>query len=327
MRNVIRMKKNNDQEVNDKHIQKFVLYLRNEKNASIYTIDNYLRDITQFKSFIANQHKTDGYVFELADRFDARGFLVGFQKEGCEPSTAARKLASLRSFYKFLERENIVSKNPFAGLRAPKRPRKLPVFLSVNEVERLLEAPKKMAILSKEQSEFTDYAAQRDHALLEVMYSTGARVSEITSLQENMVDLISGVIRVKGKGKKERLCPLGRPACSALRALIRHPMHAKLKAMNRTGQSAVFLNVRGGMLTKRSVERLVRKCAAFAGLGQNISPHSLRHSFATHLLDAGADLRSVQELLGHASLSTTQIYTHVTVEKLKQIYENAHPRA
>ncbi|MCM8781838.1 MAG: tyrosine recombinase XerC [Candidatus Omnitrophica bacterium] len=303
------------------------MYLKNEKNASIHTIDNYLRDITQFKSFLINHGKSGEHFFELADRFDARGFIIAFQKEGCEPSTVGRKLASLRTFFKFLERENHVSKNPFAGLRSPKKPRKLPVFLSVSEIERLLEAPRKFAALVREPSEFADYAVQRDCALLEVLYSTGGRVSEIINLQEGMVDLISGVIRVRGKGKKERLCPLGRPACTALRLLMKHPVHAKLKGMYNGKQTAIFLNARGKMLTSRSVERLIKKYAIYAGLDKNISPHSLRHSFATHLLDAGADLRSVQELLGHANLSTTQIYTHLTTERLKSVYEKAHPRA
>jgi len=311
----------------DQSVKAFVAYLTHERNASRHTIANYLMDIAQFASFIWKDQARARRAWSSIDRFGARGFLVEFQKKGAAATTTARKLASLRSFYRFMERESIVTQNPFAGLRAPKQAKKLPSFLSVAEVEKLLKAPQLMLARVKDPSPLAQYAALRDSAILEVLYSTGARVSELTGLTEDRVDLISGIIRVRGKGKKERLCPLGRPACAALRTVLRHPEHSRMKAAGQGRQRPVFLNQDGGAITSRSVERMMKRCVAESGLGRTISPHALRHSFATHLLDAGADLRSVQELLGHASLSTTQIYTHVTVERLKRVYEDAHPRA
>ena len=239
----------------------------------------------------------------------------------------------MRSFYKYLEREGLASGNPFAGLKAPKRARKLPSFLSQAEVIRLLDMPSKLRREARphrkdRERKLADYAALRDSAMLEVLYSTGGRVSEIAGLVEPQVDLLSGVVQVRGKGKKERLCALGRPALKALRASmnLRADLWPELER-RRPLDRPLFLNTRGGKLTTRSVERLLKKYLAAANLNPLISAHALRHSFATHMLDAGADLRSVQELLGHASLSTTQIYTHVTVEKMKKVYDDAHPRA
>ena len=311
----------------DPAVKAFIAYLAHERNASRHTIAGYMIDMAQFASFLWKEQGKARLPWGSVDRFGARGFLVEFQKSGSAATTTARKLASLRSFYRFMEREDMVAQNPFAGLRAPKQAKKLPSFLSVSEVERLLKTPQVMFARVKVPSKFAEYAALRDVAILEVLYSTGARVGELTGLTEDRVDLISGIIRVRGKGKKERLCPLGRPACAALRTVLRHPEHVRLKALVPGRQRPVFMNPGGGAITSRSVERMMSRCVAEAGLGKTISPHALRHPFATHLLDAGADLRSVQELLGHASLSTTQIYTHVTVERLKRVYEDAHPRA
>jgi len=240
-------------------------------------------------------------------------------------------LSSLKSFFRFLEREGILDQSPFAGISAPRRPRKLPEVLSVSEVEKLLAAPGRLAAKVRREEGGLDplreYAALRDAALLEVLYSTGGRVSEIVGLEEGQIDLLSGMVRVRGKGKKERLCPLGRPACIAIGSMRAAEHVLRAERRSRMESRPVFLNLKGGRLTSRSVERMMKKYLFEAGLNPELSPHTLRHSFATHLLDAGADLRSVQELLGHASLSTTQIYTHISVERLKKVYQDAHPRA
>jgi integrase/recombinase XerC len=306
----------------------FRRYLEHERNASAHTVTNYFRDIAQF---ITVNWEADGgppYPWRAVDRFAARRFLVSFQKAGCRPATTARKLASLRAFYRFQIREELADINPFGGLRAPKRGRDLPDVLSVAEVERLLASPARCARRAAETGkrkpdDATDYTMRRDTALLETLYSTGGRVSEVSGMREADLDLLSGVVRVRGKGRKERLCPLGGPACRALRSLL-EAGHARFGGGR---EAPVFRNLSGGPLTPRSVERMMKRYLAEAGLAAQFSPHALRHSFATHLLDNGADLRSVQELLGHASLSTTQIYTHVSVERLKKVYDEAHPRA
>lgn len=310
----------------DKGVDHFVKYLESERNASRLTIRNYLVDIGQFAEMAWGRESVPPFAWGDCDRFKARGFLVGFQKGGSESSTTGRKLSSLRSFYRFLERESYLDSNPFSGLRAPKRGRKLPAVLSIDDIVRLLDAPMKMfRRAAKKKSAEEEYAAMRDAAILEVLYSTGGRISEVAGLTENMVDLLSGVIRVRGKGKKERLCPLGGPASRAMREMLKRG--ELLWKEGRSHERAVFRNLRGQPLTTRSIERSLKKYLAEAGLNARITPHALRHSFATHMLDAGADLRSVQELLGHSSLSTTQIYTHVTVDRLKKVYDDAHPRA
>ena len=317
----------------DACVSQFVAHLAHERNASPHTVAGYLMDIAQFVRFTWSGDTLPPYNWAAADRFKARAFLVDFQKRGSEATTTSRKLSSLRAFYKFLEREGMTGLNPFSGLKAPKRSRKLPLFLSPAEVTRLLAAPMvlwKQADPPKKERErmLSEYCALRDAAMLEALYSTGGRVSEVASLVEPQVDLLSGMVQVRGKGKKERLCALGRPACKALKVslTLRNLLWPEVER-RRPADRSLFLNVRGSRLTTRSVERLLKKYLASADLNPDISPHALRHSFATHMLDAGADLRSVQELLGHASLSTTQIYTHVTVEKLKKVYHDAHPRA
>lgn len=312
----------------DECVAHFVHYLENERNASALTVRNYLVDIGQFAVMLKGADALPPFAWAECDRFKARGFLVGFQKDGREAATTGRKLSSLRSFYRFLERENYIDQNPFGGLRAPKRGRKLPAVMSIDDVVRLLDAPGKvLKRKGKEIAREQEYAALRDTAMLEVLYSTGARISEIAGLTENMVDLISGVVRVRGKGKKERMCPLGDPASRALRAMLKLSDEIWPGGGTRSAGRPVFRNLRGGILSSRSVERSLKTYLAEAGLNPEITPHALRHSFATHMLDAGADLRSVQELLGHSSLSTTQIYTHVTVDRLKKVYDDAHPRA
>ncbi len=315
----------------DRCIAEFLQYLDNERNASPHTTANYRMDVRQFADFTWGVDSKPPFAWSEVDRFAARRFLVELQKSGCEPSTTGRKLSSLKSFYRFLERESVVSQSPFAGISAPRRSRKLPEILSVGEVEKLLSAPARVAARLRREEGTLDplreYAVLRDTALLEVLYSTGGRVSEIVGLEEGHVDLLSGIVRVRGKGKKERLCPLGRPACNAIRAMQATEHVLRSERRSRMESRPVFLNLKGGRLTSRSVERMMKKYLLEAGLNPELTPHTLRHSFATHMLDAGADLRSVQELLGHASLSTTQIYTHISVERLKKVYQEAHPRA
>jgi len=309
----------------------FLKYLQNERDASPHTCGNYARDILQFARFRWGADRPPPFDWRDADSFAARKFVIAFQKAEYAPASTARKLSSLRAFYRFLVREGHASVNPFTGIRAPKRGRNLPAFLAVAEVERLLQAPdaayRKLPAERRRQS-LTAYCARRDAALLEVLYSTGARVSEVTGLVERSLDLLGGVATVRGKGKKERLCPLGGPACKAVRAMQQAAAACWPAAGAPTDRDApVFRNREGRGITPRSVERIMKKYLLAAGLNVALTPHALRHSFATHMLDAGADLRSVQELLGHASLSTTQIYTHVTVERLRKVYEDAHPRA
>ncbi|MBU0679522.1 MAG: tyrosine recombinase [Verrucomicrobia bacterium] len=318
--------------VEDPCVSHFLQYLEGEKNASRHTISSYLLDIRQFALHIWGDDAKPPFRWAEADRFAGRKFLVYFQKLGSSPATTGRKLSSLRTFYKFLVREEYVRINPFRGLLLPKKAKRLPTILSIAEVTRLLEAPRMMAGEMKKEKDaakraWQTHALSRDVALLEVLYSTGMRVSELTGLRDSDIDLLSGVVKVRGKGKKERLCPLGGPASRALQKAIEE-RDAYRVANGRGGRAeGVFLNHKGGRLTTRSVERLTKKYLSFSGLNTEWSPHTLRHSFATHMLDAGADLRSVQELLGHASLSTTQIYTHVSIERLKEVYEAAHPRA
>ncbi len=317
--------------MNDPRVEHFIQYLEGEKNASEHTISNYLIDIRQFCEITWGDDARPPYKWKDADRFSARKFLVFFQKLEMAPTTTGRKLSALRSFYRFLLREEYVDQNPFSGLNLPKKGSYLPQILSVAEVGKLLEAPEKYAetqsATNPKQKLWREYMVARDAAILELLYSTGMRVNELVTLPEERIDLLSGVARVRGKGKKERLCPLGSPAIRSLMKNLELRENVWLLEGKKDVRSPVFLNKNGGPITARSIERMMKKYVLFRGLNAELTPHSLRHSFATHLLDAGADLRGVQELLGHASLSTTQIYTHVSVERLKEVYQRAHPRA
>ncbi|MDD5678520.1 MAG: tyrosine recombinase [Kiritimatiellae bacterium] len=310
----------------------YVHYLESERNASGHTISSYLVDLGQFARTQWGAEAKPPYAWPDVDKFSARKFIVHCQKEAAVVTTVNRKLSSLRSFFKFLNREEHVTQNPFAGIISPKRGKPLPKVLTLQEVTRLLEAPQQVAVetLAGEPDAvkrlWLDYAASRDTAILEVLYSTGMRVSELAGMNESDIDMLASVVKVRGKGKKERLCLLGKPAVRAVQSSL-EKRSALAGPFKRAGAAPVFVGHTGGRLTTRSVERLMKRYLIRANLDPRMSPHALRHSFATHLLDAGADLRSVQELLGHASLSTTQIYTHVTVERLKQVYNEAHPRA
>jgi len=298
--------------------QKFLTYIEHERNFSVHTVRCYTADLAQFAEFLCNGAPEDGLdEREVSGRIrkvaplDLRRYLADLKRSDYSRATVARKLATLRSFYKFLAREGEVARNPVKLIRTPRQERRLPKFLQPGEVERLLAATKG-----------DDLLALRDAAILEVLYSTGMRVSELVAMDLEHVDPIGEVVRVRGKGKRERLAPLG---SYALRALDRY-LAARADA-GPIDKKAVFVNRHGRRLSTRSVRRKLAKYLAIAGLDPKVSPHTLRHSFATHMLERGADLRAVQELLGHRSLSTTQIYTHVTAGRLKEIYESAHPRA
>lgn len=316
----------------DPFLAAFVNYLEGEKNASHHTVSSYLLDIKQFVVFSWGADAKPPYGWKQCDRYAGRKFLVHLMKEGRNPTTVLRKLSSMRSFFRFMLREEMVTFNPFSGVAMPKKGKYLPKVLSVAEVNRLLDAPRLVAAQqeapqSTVDKAWMDYATVRDKAILEVLYSTGMRVSELAGLTTSQVDFLAGIIKVRGKGKKERLCPLGGPASRALREAVDKRDLFCVSIGEKPGAAGFFLNRQGGRITTRSIERMMKKYLQAANLNPEHSPHVLRHSFATHLLDNGADLRSVQELLGHASLSTTQIYTHITVERLKEVYQQAHPRA
>jgi len=287
-----------------RYIDKFINYLKIEKNVSNHTIINYTIDLKAFSLFLG------GAGIDSVDHLALRRFLAELRGKNYSKRTIARKLASLRSFFKFLFREGHIKSNPITAISSPKLDKKLPKFLDVGKVTKLILSP-----------DVKTPSGLRDRAILETLYSCGIRVSELVGLDMDDVDFISGVIKVLGKGRKERMVPIGDMALLSIRK------YAEGRDGSAKGRSAVFLNSRGGRLTDRSVRRVVDKHIHACSAGEKISPHSLRHSFATHLLDKGADLRSVQELLGHMNLSTTQIYTHVTMERLKNVYDKAHPRA
>jgi integrase/recombinase XerC len=288
-----------------RYIDKFINYLKIEKNASRHTIVNYSIDLRDFGNFLG------GKELETVDYLALRRYLAHMRGKDYSKRTIARKLASLRSFFRFLYREGYLKTNPASSIATPKLDKKLPIFLDAGEVVKLIEAPNEK-----------DVFGMRDRAILETLYSTGMRVSELVQLNLDNIDFISGVVKVFGKGKKERLAPIGDKAIRAIRDYLNKRGIKKL-----SDKKAVFLNKKGTRLTDRSVRRVVGRYIRTVSMREGISPHTLRHSFATHLLDRGADLRSVQELLGHASLSTTQMYTHVTTKRLKEAYEKAHPRA
>jgi integrase/recombinase XerC len=291
----------------------FLRHLSLQKDASSHTIKSYREDLTQALGFFRD-HLAGGTV--TPDRITTRllrAYLAWLHGKGYAKTTVARRLAAVRSWLRYLCRQGVLARNPSDGLRGPRQEKRLPHFLGTEQVTRLLEAPARTA------------PGTRDRALFETMYSAGLRVSELVGLDIDDLDLDGGTLVVRGKGKRERVALLGRPAVAALRDWL--AARAGLIAEQPKLPAAVFLNRFGRRLTARSVARFLEKYLAQTGLDSRTSPHTLRHSFATHLLDAGADVRSVQELLGHRSLGTTQIYTHVTANRLHDSYQNAHPRA
>ena len=297
--------------VTDSLVDGFLDYLRAERDASPLTIRNYSADIAAFAAWFEGKYK-QSCAWVPVDSFHLRGYLVHLTERQFDRATIHLKMSALRSFFKWLVRTERVKLNPLVGLTLPKKARKLPKFLTIQQVEALLEAPLKEDAKNK-------LAAWRDKAILETLYSAGLRIHELVQLNDDDVDVLGEVVRVRGKGKKERLAALGGPAIETLQKY--------LDVRARSARGPLFVNRFGGRMTARSMQRMLKKYLIAAGLDPSLTPHKLRHSFATHMLDAGADLRSVQELLGHANLSTTQIYTHITPERLKKVYEKAHPRA
>jgi integrase/recombinase XerC len=295
-------------------LAEFLTHLGLEKNASDKTVKSYREDLTQALAFARDRNKKKHVDPADWNTRLLRAFVAWLHEKKYAKTTIARRLAAVRSFGKFLCRAGVLEQNPAQGLRGPRQEKRLPHFLTLPDIHKLLAAPPD-----------TDWAGRRDRAMLETLYSSGIRVSELVGLDVTTVDLNDGVITVRGKGKKERLALLGPDAVRAIRLWL----HDRTAILTATGKEtpAVFLNNKGGRLTTRSVGRLLAKHLKAAGLDPRTSPHTLRHSFATHMLDAGADIRGVQELLGHKSLATTQVYTHVTTQRLQKSYQKAHPRS
>ena len=281
----------------------FLRHLAVEKNASPHTLRSYRADLIDFEAHLASQK----VLPTVADVRAVRAWLAALHTRGLDPTSVARKLAAVRSFYRFLVRRGVVARNPARELRGPRPARKLVSFLPTDEAKALVEA-----------RVVGGSAPARDVAILELLYATGLRVSELVSLDLAAVDRDARTVRVVGKGRKERIVPYGAAAARALDAYL-GPRGA--------GSGAVFTNARGGRLGVRSIRDIVGRAADAAGVTRRVSPHTLRHTFATHLLDAGADLRMIQELLGHSRLSTTQRYTHVGAAQLMKVYDAAHPRS
>lgn len=294
-------------------ITRFLRYLQVERNSSELTIKSYREDLTTLATFLAESLGSTPRPDQIRP-FDLRTYVAALHEAGYAKSSVARKMASLRSFFRFCQREKLCDTNPAQPLRNPRRERKLPHFLTSDEIGRLLKAPPN-----------NDPMGRRDRAILETLYSAGLRVSELVGINKLDLDLTGGLVQVRGKGKKERLAPLGSFAVRALKRWLQH--HSFKGPENQAKNPPVFLNRFGKRITTRSIGRMLEKYLKITGLDLQTSPHTLRHSFATHLLDAGADIRSVQELLGHKSLVTTQIYTHVSTAGIRAVYEKAHPRA
>ena len=296
-----------------KQLGAFLQYLRVERGASDHTLKSYREDLIALADYLAGD---DGHCPEPASITmpELRGFVAALHEAGFAKASIARRLASVRSFFRFGQREGWMKSNPAKALRNPRKSQKLPHFLSNDEIGKLLSAPQGEAAM-----------ALRDRAILETLYSAGLRVSELVGLTDGDLDFAAGIVRVRGKGRRERLSPIGSHAIRALKSWLSKRQLSPRSAQGR--EAPVFTNKFGTRLTTRSVARMLEKYLKETGLDQRTSPHTLRHSFATHLLDRGADIRSVQELLGHKSLVTTQIYTHVSTANLKAAYEKAHPRA
>jgi tyrosine recombinase XerC len=288
----------------EKYIEKFVRYLEIEKNYSGHTVINYRLDLEDFARFLA------GAELEKIDYLSLRKYLAVLKEKNLGNRTVGRRLSALRSFFRFLSREGYIKTNPILMLSSPKLDKHLPSFMTEDEVKKLIES----AFARNEK----DVLGLRDRAILEAFYSSGLRISELVGLNSEDIDFISGIVKIRGKGKKERIVPMGESALLAIRKYIDR---------RKKQSSVIFLNKNSSRITTRGVRFILEKYLRLAEIKPGVSAHTFRHSFATHLLNRGADLRTVQELLGHANLSTTQIYTHLTTEKLKSVYDKAHPHA
>ena len=335
-------------------IHQFIHYLSVEKNASPHTCRCYRKDLEGFEDFLKSSgmylNPTGVVEIEKVDRIAIRKYMSFLHRKN-KKSSIARKISTLRSFFKYLIREQVIASNPAKSVSTPKVEKTLPTTLTVDEAFRLMESPQS---IPEKSSEVSKENRLRDRAILELLYSSGLRVSELVGLNLNQLDSDLGIARVMGKGRKERIVPVGVKAIEALKAYLeergvsrglppgqkplrggarpggrasRRAMRLSEPAAGPEGEDPIFINSFGGRLTTRSVGRLVKKYTRHSGIVRKVSPHSLRHTFATHLLDAGADIREIQEMLGHSSLSTTQRYTHVSMGKLMEVYDKAHPRS
>jgi integrase/recombinase XerC len=291
-----------------REVARFLRYLDRERNASPHTVRAYAADLGQFQAHVEGEIGRSPRVQDV-DHLVIRGFLAHLHRSGVKKVSAARKLATLRTFFRYLCREGILERNPARALLSPRKERKIPTHLEENEVAALIEVPGESD------------SARRARAILELLYGAGIRCSELVGLDLGDVDLPARTVRVLGKGSKERIVPFGQPALAALGAYLPVRLNARPRSQ------ALFVNARGGRLTDRWVRQIVTQRVKQVAMARRLSPHSLRHSFATHLLERGADLRSIQELLGHVSLSTTQRYTHVNARHILDIYKKTHPRA
>lgn len=294
--------------VMEKELDRFIDYLKIIKRVSSHTVRNYSSDVMQFLQF-AHDSETEVYEYLLIRRF-----LAHLQRQGCAKTSVARKIAALRAFFRFLLRKGIIEIDPTVGVVAPKREKKLPKYLEEDQIDALIHAPDLATPMGK-----------RDCAILETLYATGLRVSELVAMNLDDIDG-SDELRTTGKGSKERIVIIGGAAREAIVDYVTHS-RGQLESKAKQPTSALFLNYKGTRLTARSIGRIIDHYVEQVSDSLKISPHTLRHTFATHLLSRGADLRSVQELLGHSSAATTQIYTHITRDRLKQVYDQAHPRA
>ena len=300
-------------------VAEFLEHVRDERSLSPNTVVAYERDLERFVAFLGSYLETDRESLRAGDvdPVAVRAFLASLTREGIAKSSQGRMLSAIRSCFRFGVLRGLVAANPAAAVRTPKIPKRLPRHLRPGETEDLIDAAGEGGSLP-----------ERDRALVELLYATGLRVGELVSLDWRDLDLSGRVLRVMGKGGKERMVPFGKPAASALRAWLRvwEGVRAEAEAVDDT-EEPVFLNARGTRLSARSVRRVLDRCVRDASVAAGVHPHTLRHSFATHLLEAGADLRAIQELLGHSSLSTTQKYTHVEIERLLAVYRESHPKA
>lgn len=290
-------------------IHEFINYLSVERGLAMNTLESYGRDLRQYSQFLQGDESN----LDAVSRSTILNYMLFLQKQGKATATIARRLAALKAFYQFLVREKRIKADPTANLESPKLEKRLPRVLTVSEVERLLAQP-----------DSAQGSGLRDRAMLELLYATGIRVSELVSLNIGDVNLETGYIRCAGKGSKERIVPLGSLAIQSVRAYLEQ---GRARLVKDRDEAALFVNHHGHRLTRQGFWKIVKKYADDARIEKEITPHTLRHSFATHLLENGADLRSVQEMLGHADISTTQIYTHVTRGRLKEVYARTHPRA
>ncbi|HEX2250014.1 MAG TPA: tyrosine recombinase XerC [Gemmatimonadales bacterium] len=296
-------------------ITEYLNHLEKERDVSPHTVKAYGRDLEAFTDFCDRHYGT--WDWKTVDRLGLRGFLGEQQRRGLSKRSAARALSAIRSFYRFLQEHHGVPNTLARAARIPKLDKRLPGYLDREQTQRLFD-------WAEQRAGADELGPTRDLAVLELFYSTGIRLSELTGMNLDDLDLLSDQVKVRGKGRKERIVPVGSRAVLALRRYLR--LREPVVAQRGTDRSAVFVSRRGRRLTPRSIQRIVHRMFDAIG-GDGLKVHSLRHSFATHMLDAGADLRAVQELLGHASLSTTQIYTHTSIERLKKVYNQAHPRA